>query len=68
MTGCPYLAKMTSPCSVTLNRPSTDPGAWASTARQAGPPPRPSAPPRPWNRVSRMSRSAAHRASRSCAS
>ena len=26
MTGCPYRAKITSPCSVTLNRPSTD--AW----------------------------------------
>ena len=50
---------MTSPCSVTLNRPSTEPGAWASTARPAGPPPRPSAPPRPWKRVSRTSRRAA---------
>src|SRR6202142_1314999 len=45
---------MTSPCSVTLKRPSTDPGAWLSTARFAGPPPRPSAPPRPWNSVKVM--------------
>jgi hypothetical protein len=59
MTGSPYLAKITSPCSVTLNRPFTEPGAWASTARPAGPPPRPSAPPRPWNRVSRIPRRAA---------
>ena len=44
MTGCPYRAKITSPCSVTLNRPSTEPGAWASTARPAGPPPRPERP------------------------
>ncbi len=68
ITWCPYLAKITSPCSVTLNRPSTEPGAWASTARPAGPPPRPSAPPRPWKRVSVTSRSAAHRTSRSWAS
>src|SRR6185437_10742116 len=51
MAGWPYRAKMTSPCSVTLNEPLTEPGAWASTARPAGPPPRPRAPPRPWNRV-----------------
>ena len=68
MTGLPYRAKITSPCSVTLNRPSTEPGAWASTARPAGPPPRPSAPPRPWNRVSRTAWSAAQRASRACTS
>ena len=49
----PYLAKITSPCSVTLKWPPTEPGAWARTARLAGPPPRPSAPPRPWKRVSR---------------
>src|SRR3984885_14430172 len=29
MTGLAYRAKITSPCSVTLNRPSTEPGAWA---------------------------------------
>ena len=68
MTGWPYLAKITSPCSVTLNRPSTEPGACASTARPAGPPPRPSAPPRPWNSVSAMSCAAAQAASAACAS
>ena len=62
ITGWPYLAKMTSPCSVTLNDPLTEPGACASTARP-GPPPRPSAPPRPWNRVSRTPWAAAHSAS-----
>ena len=63
MASWPYRAKITSPCSVTLNDPLTEPGAWASTAA-AGPPPRPSAPPRPWNRVSRMSCAAAHSVSR----
>src|ERR1700736_6555282 len=63
ITGWPYLAKMTSPCSVTLNDPLTEPGACASTARPAGPPPRPSAPPRPWNRVSRTPWAVAHWAS-----
>ena len=43
---------MTSPCSVNLRCPSTEPGAWARIARFAGPPPRPIAPPRPWNSVS----------------
>ena len=60
----PYRAKITSPCSVTLNDPLTEPGAWASTARPAGPPPRPSAPPRPWNKVSRTPCAAAQSASR----
>ena len=68
IAGLPYRAKITSPCSVTLSRPSTEPGAWASTARPAGPPPRPIAPPRPWNRVSFTSCSAAHAASSACAS
>ena len=43
---------MTSPCSVSLSRPSTEPGAWPRIARLVGPPPRPMAPPRPWNSVS----------------
>ena len=64
----PYRAKITSPCSVTLSRPDTDPGACASTARPAGPPPRPIAPPRPWNRVSATSWAAAQEASSACAS
>src|SRR5205809_418395 len=31
---------MTSPCSVSFRRPSTDPGAWPRIARLVGPPPR----------------------------
>ena len=68
ITGWPYRAKITSPCSVTLNRSATEPGAWASTARPVGPPPRPSAPPRPWNMVSRMSLASAQAAISACAS
>ena len=67
ITGSPYRAKMTSPCSVSLNRPSTEPGGWASRARLAGPPPRPSAPPRPWNSVSTMSCRFAQSVMRRCA-
>ena len=39
----PDRAGIASPCSVSLNRPATEPGACASTARFAGPPPRPPA-------------------------
>ena len=46
-----YRANTTSPCSVTLRRPSTLPGGWAVTALCSGPPPRPNEPPRPWNIV-----------------
>jgi hypothetical protein len=35
MASCPYLAKMTSPCSVTLNEPLTEPGASAEGAAPA---------------------------------
>ena len=37
-----------SPCSVTFSRPATVPGGWARIAMLLGPPPRPTAPPRPW--------------------
>src|SRR6476646_3753915 len=50
---------MTSPCSVSLRRASTEPGACPRIARFVGPPPRPSAPPRPWNRVRSTPRSRA---------
>src|SRR5213083_1473773 len=50
---------MTSPCSVSFSRPPTDPPASARIARLAGPPPRPIAPPRPWNSVSSTPRSRA---------
>ena len=60
-------AATTSPCSVNLSRPSTDPGAWARIARLAGPPPRPMAPPRPWNSVSVMPCRRAVATSASCA-
>src|SRR5258708_37684360 len=63
MAGFEYRAKTTSPCSVTLKWPAIEPGAWARIARFAGPPPRPSAPPRPWNRVNRTPRLAAQRTS-----
>ena len=55
---------MTSPCSVSLRRPSTEPGAWPRIARLVGPPPRPIAPPRPWNSVSSTPRGAGHRRER----
>ena len=45
---------MTSPCSVSFSRPETEPGACPRIARFVGPPPRPMAPPRPWNSVSSM--------------
>ena len=46
------VAAMTSPCSVSFRRPSSDPGGWPRIARFMGPPPRPMAPPRPWKSVS----------------
>ena len=58
---------MTSPCSVTLNRQFTEPAGCARTARLAGPPPRPTAPPRPWKSVISMPWPFAHSAIRSCA-
>lgn len=58
---------MTSPCSVSLKRPSMDPGGRLSTARRAGPPPRPMDPPRPWKIVSATPCSCATAVSRCCA-
>ena len=45
----PYLPAITSPCSVIRMRPCTVPGGCARIAAKAEPPPRPTAPPRPWN-------------------
>ena len=44
----PYLAAMISPCSVMRMRPCTVPRGCARIASKAGPPPRPTEPPRPW--------------------
>ena len=46
-------ADSTSPCSVIFMRPATVPGGCAWIARLAGPPPRPTAPPRPWKNTQR---------------
>ncbi len=48
ISGTEYLAVSTSPCSVIFSRPSTVPGGSARIAPLVGPPPRPTAPPRPW--------------------
>ena len=48
ISGTEYFAESTSPCSVIFMRPATVPGGWAWMATLAGPPPRPTAPPRPW--------------------
>ena len=45
----PYFAAITSPCSVIRIRPCTVPVGCARIAANAEPPPRPTAPPRPWN-------------------
>ena len=50
--GSAYLSEMTSPCSVILIWPSTDPHGSATSASYVGPPPRPTEPPRPWNKRS----------------
>ena len=51
ISGSENLAESTSPCSVIFMRPATVPGGCAWIARLAGPPPRPSAPPRPWKKT-----------------
>ena len=51
--GSEYLSEMTSPCSVTFMTASTTPYGCAAIASPAGPPPRPTEPPRPWNSRSR---------------
>ena len=45
----PYLPAITSPCSVMRMRAPTVPGGCARIAAKEEPPPRPTAPPRPWN-------------------
>ena len=52
MRGSAYLAWMISPCSVRRSCPRTLPGGCARIASKLGPPPRPTVPPRPWNRRS----------------
>jgi hypothetical protein len=47
----PYFAAMTSPCSVMRIRPLTVPCGCAWMAPKAEPPPRPTAPPRPWKQL-----------------
>ena len=51
--GSEYLSLITSPCSVNLISPSIDPQGRATRASYVGPPPRPTEPPRPWNRRKR---------------
>ncbi len=50
ISGTAYLAVSTSPCSVIFRRPRTVPGGSARIAPLVGPPPRPTAPPRPWKK------------------
>mmetsp|Transcript_2748 Transcript_2748/g.8229 ORF Transcript_2748/g.8229 Transcript_2748/m.8229 type:complete len:303 (+) Transcript_2748:291-1199(+) len=47
----PNCCSITSPCTVTRSVPVIVLGGWESTAKWAGAPPRPTVPPRPWNRV-----------------
>ncbi len=63
LSGVPYLAAMTSPCSVMRMRPCTVPGGCARIALKDEPPPRPTAPPRPWKICMRICASANTRAS-----
>ena len=51
-TGSAYFQLRTSPCSVMRIWPEKHPGGWARMAACVGPPPRPTVPPRPWNRRS----------------
>ena len=51
--GSEYLSEIVSPCSVSFIVASTVPNGVAITASPAGPPPRPTDPPRPWNSRSR---------------
>ncbi len=51
-SGSEYLLAMISPCSVTRSPPVTLPAGCARIASYDGPPPRPTVPPRPWNRRS----------------
>jgi hypothetical protein len=67
IAGSENFADSTSPCSVIFIRPATVPGGWAWIARLAGPPPRPSAPPRPWKNTQRTPCRASSSASDTCA-
>jgi hypothetical protein len=51
--GSEYLSEIVSPCSVSFMEALTVPNGVAKTASPAGPPPRPTDPPRPWNSRSR---------------
>ena len=62
--GSEYLSEIVSPCSVSFIVALTVPKGVAMTASPAGPPPRPTDPPRPWNSRSRIPCRAA--TSRSC--
>ncbi len=67
MDGRPKFCDTISPCSVILMPPCTVPGGSAVSARATGdPPPRPTVPPRPWNRVHDTPASAQARATSSC--
>ncbi len=55
-SGWPYLLATTSPCSVMRTPASTAPAGSDRMASKLEPPPRPTAPPRPWKKRTRMSR------------
>jgi len=60
----PYLAAITSPCSVMRMRPFTVPGGCARIAAKLEPPPRPTAPPPPVEKLHRRARPREHRRQR----
>mmetsp|Transcript_74803 Transcript_74803/g.200520 ORF Transcript_74803/g.200520 Transcript_74803/m.200520 type:complete len:220 (+) Transcript_74803:685-1344(+) len=67
MEGRPKKRSITSPCTVTRIQPCTDPAGCDSVARYCGPPPLPTEPPRPWNRLSLMPYRMDNSTSASCA-
>ncbi len=68
IAGSAYLLATTSPCSVMRMRPATVPAGWARIASKLEPPPRPTAPPRPWKNCSATPASATTPFSSRCAS
>src|SRR5690606_14676863 len=62
-----YRLEMTSPCSVILIRPCTVLRGNARIALFVGPPPRPTAPPRPWKNMYGTPRLSSSAESSSCA-
>ena len=58
-SGWPYLEATTSPCSVMRIPRRTAPSGWARMASKLEPPPRPTAPPRPWKKRMSIPRLAA---------